>query len=297
MDNRKARDFVYTEQDFAKVRQLIYQRVGINLGPNKMEMVYSRLARRLRALAVSDMKSYLKRLEHADSPEWQEFVNALTTNLTAFFREAHHFEYLVSHLRKKPRGQTLKIWCCAASTGEEPYSIVIALLDAFGTDYRFEFVATDVDTNALQTAKTGVYDLERLKGMDNGMVARYFMKGTGRNAGFARVKPLLSDRVDFQPLNLLAANWQVPNALDIIFCRNVFIYFDKATQTNILQRFYQILNADGLLFAGHSESLLTVGSMFQSIGRTVYRATGQHHRSARGGVDDAASAQIAVGGS
>ncbi|WP_416399070.1 CheR family methyltransferase [Allohahella sp. A8] len=275
MSNRKARDFEYTEQDFEKVRQLIYQRVGINLGPNKMEMVYSRLSRRLRTLGVPDMKAYLQRLERADSSEWQEFVNALTTNLTAFFREAHHFEYLVSHLRKKARGQKVKLWCCAASTGEEPYSIVIALLDAFGTDYPFELVATDVDTNALQAARNGVYDLERLKGMDDAMVAKYFMKGVGKNAGLARVKNVLADRVTFAPLNLLSGGWKVPDALDIIFCRNVFIYFDKETQGTVLQRFHRILKSDGLLFAGHSESLLTVGAMFQSIGRTVYKPTAQ----------------------
>src|SRR5512139_404519 len=170
-DNTKL--FEFTPRDFARVRALIYRQAGISLGESKQEMVYSRLARRLRAKGLNSFGEYLDSLESgADSDEWEAFTNALTTNLTSFFREAHHFPILAEHMRamKGP----LSVWCSASSTGEEPYSIAMTLCEAFGTlTPPVSIVATDIDTNVLQTAENGVYPLERIEKMAPDRVKRF----------------------------------------------------------------------------------------------------------------------------
>jgi len=266
----KTREFAYEDQDFARARDLIYRRAGIHLRENKAEMVYSRLSRRVRKLGLASIKDYLALLEKSDGEEWQSFINALTTNLTAFFREAHHFERLVEHVQQHQIPQ-LRVWSCAASTGEEPYSIAITLYDALGPDYPFEVIGTDVDTDALATARAGIYGMDRVKALPRALLQKYFLKGKGRNAGKARIKPAIARRVRFEPMNLLAPKWVVTDTVDIIFCRNVFIYFDTGTQGRILTRFHRLLDKKGLLFAGHSESLLAASDLFKSQGKTVFR--------------------------
>ncbi|MDX1590104.1 MAG: CheR family methyltransferase [Oleiphilaceae bacterium] len=267
----RQREFLYQKEDFQRVKKLIYDRAGIHLRDNKMEMVYSRLSRRLRALKLNSIKVYLDQLEAAsEGEEWQSFINALTTNLTSFFREAHHFERLAEHVRQRGP-EPLRVWCCAASTGEEPYTIAMTLLDALGPDFPFEVIATDVDTDALATARAGVYGMDRVKGLSPELLKRHFLKGKGRNAGKVRIKPVLARRVSFHPTNLLDSRWQVEDSVDVIFCRNVFIYFDTQTQGRILQRFHRLLVPEGLLFAGHSESLMGASNLFRSLGKTVFR--------------------------
>ncbi|WP_420997222.1 CheR family methyltransferase [Cupriavidus sp. 30B13] len=262
------RDFLLTERDFEKIRAMIHRRAGISLGSHKREMVYSRLARRLRTLQLTDFGTYLAMLEADDrSDEWEFFTNSLTTNLTSFFREAHHFPLLAEHAKKI--GRPYSVWCSAASTGEEPYSIAITLAEALG-DRAGTVLATDIDTQVLAKARAGVYTAEQVSKLSAERLKRFFLKGTGQRAGAVKVKPDLAGTIDFQPLNLLAPDWGIREKFDAIFCRNVMIYFDKPTQGRILERFVPLLKPHGLLFAGHSENFSYVTRAFQLRGQTVY---------------------------
>jgi chemotaxis protein methyltransferase CheR len=262
--------FDFTARDFARVRALIYKQAGISLSESKLEMVYSRLARRLRARNMNTFEEYLDDLESGrNSEEWEAFTNALTTNLTSFFREAHHFPILAEHARKVKA--PLSIWCSAASTGEEPYSIAMTMCEAFGTlTPPVSIVATDIDTNVLETASNGVYPVERIEKMAQDRVKRFFQRGKGGNAGMVRVRPELRQLITFKPLNLLAGSWPLSGPFDVIFCRNVMIYFDKPTQARILARFVPLMKPDGLLFAGHSENFMYASDALKLRGKTVY---------------------------
>lgn len=268
----EAREFDFSDRDFKRVCDLIHQRVGIALAPAKRDMVYGRLSRRLRALGLHSFRDYLDRLENEGGDEWQAFTNALTTNLTAFFREPHHFERLREDLQARAGRGPLKLWSCAASTGEEPYSMAITACEAFGTlTPPVRILATDVDTAVLATAAAGVYPLERIAGLDEAMRKKYFQRGTGPNEGKCRVVPALRQMIDFQQLNLLAPRYDVDGPFVGLFCRNVMIYFDKPTQRAILSRLAPHLSADGLLYTGHSENYLHASDIIQPCGRTLYR--------------------------
>lgn len=272
-DLSKGREFSFNTGDFERVRKLIYAHAGISLSPVKQDMVYSRLARRLRALNILSFGEYLDSLErNQNSPEWEKFVNSLTTNLTSFFREPHHFPILADALKKlSAQRRPIKIWCCAASTGEEPYSIAITVVEALGDRAKdVSIIATDIDTSVLEVAKKAIYPVERFEKMSPERLRRFFLKGTGTQDGYVCVRPELRQLVEFHQLNLLGASWGIRGPLDIIFCRNVMIYFDKPTQYSILSRFAPMLNPDGLMFAGHSESFLHASDLFKSLGRTVY---------------------------
>lgn len=265
------REFVFTEKDFERVCRLIYEHAGISLKSSKQDMVYSRLARRLRANGINNFRDYLVLLESDNKVEWEAFVNSLTTNLTSFFREPHHFPMLAEHAVKQKGRHPLSLWCSAASTGEEPYSMAMTMVDAFGSfTPPVSIVATDVDTNVLAKAEAGVYPVERVEKLAAGVVKRFFLKGTGAQSGFVRVRPELRAMITFRPLNLLSNSWPIRGPLDAIFCRNVMIYFDKETQLKILERFAPLLQPDGLLFAGHSENFHNAAHLFQLRGKTVY---------------------------
>lgn len=265
------REFSFSTADFERVRKLIYQHAGISLSPVKQDMVYSRLARRLRATGKNTFAEYLDMLERGGSSEWEGFVNSLTTNLTSFFREPHHFPIFAEHLQKLGSKRPVRVWCSAASTGEEPYSIAMTVLETFGANAsHVSIVASDLDTNVLATAQKGVYPIERVEKMSPDRLKRFFLKGSGSQEGYVSVRPELKRLIEFQQLNLLEANWRVRGPLDVIFCRNVMIYFDKPTQYKILSRFAPMLQPDGLMFAGHSESFLHAADLFKSLGKTVY---------------------------
>ena len=271
MSTAQAREFEFTAADFERVRKLIHEHAGIALSGAKQDMVYSRLARRLRAVGDKTFAQYLARLERGDRREWETFVNSLTTNLTAFFREGHHFETLAQHLAKRAERRPLRIWCSAASTGEEPYSIAMTAVDAFNSfTPPVSILASDLDTSVLAQGEAGIYPQERVDKLPRETVARFFQKGANAQAGMVRVRPELQRLIAFKRINLLEASWPVQGPLDAIFCRNVMIYFDKPTQYRILQRFLPLLREDGLLFAGHSESFLHAGDLFRPLGRTVY---------------------------
>jgi chemotaxis protein methyltransferase CheR len=270
-----AREYSFTRSDFERVRKMIYARAGISLNESKQNMVYSRLSRRLRSLGMDSFSTYLDRLDSDatfDAREAQDFVNALTTNLTAFFREPHHFPVLADYLRAKGGG--LRLWCSAASTGEEPYSIAMTMIEALGANTGARLLATDIDTNVLATAGRGVYRLDSARQSGEDRLKKFFLRGSGANDGMVRVKPELPKLIQFAPLNLLDGNWPAVKAfapaLDVIFCRNVMIYFDKPTQRQILDRFAQVLRPGGLLFIGHSENFTDHREHFALRGKTVY---------------------------
>jgi chemotaxis protein methyltransferase CheR len=269
------KEFLFTPADFERIRAMLYKHSGIKLNDSKMDMVYSRLARRLRATGLKTFQDYLAKVEQQQDEEWETFINSLTTNLTAFFREPHHFPLLKTHvlnLRKRP----LRIWCSAASTGEEPYTIAMSMVEAFNS-YKpsVEIIATDIDTNVLNKAKAGIYPMDRVEKLPQDVIKRFFLKGSGTNSNNVKVRKELCDLISFRQLNLLDNDWPVKGAFDVIFCRNVMIYFDKDTQYKILKRFAPLLEPHGLLFAGHSESLHHAADLFKLRGQTVYELAPQ----------------------
>ena len=270
------RAFAFDDRDFRRVCRLIRERAGIDLGPHKRDMVYSRLVRRVRLHGLDSFGEYLDLLEADPEAEAQAFVNALTTNLTSFFREAHHFSALAEQLRGHAPargGGPLTIWCCAASTGEEPWSLAITACEAFGTlTPPVRILATDIDTNVLQTAARGVYPLERISALSLPQKRQFFQRGSGPNAELCRVRPQLQALVEFRPLNLLAADYGLRGGYTAVFCRNVMIYFDKPTQHQVLSRITPLLAPGGLIYAGHSESFTHASDVVRPCGRTIYRA-------------------------
>ena len=266
-----AREFVFTEQDFDRIRQLIYVRAGIALTPNKRDMVYSRLARRLRQTGIRTFSEYLHLLEQGMPTELEAFTNSLTTNLTAFFREEHHFPLLQEFLRPRLRQSSINIWCSASSTGEEAYSIAMSVAELCGAiPNNVKILASDLDTNVLDKARQGLYTLERLEKVPEPLARKYFIRGGRVPEGYAQVRPELQAMLIFRQINLLDASWPMRGPFDAIFCRNVMIYFDKPTQYKILGKFAPLMLADGLLFAGHSESFHHATDLFKSRGKTVF---------------------------
>ncbi|HUL92221.1 MAG TPA: CheR family methyltransferase [Burkholderiales bacterium] len=277
-------EFAFTDEDFERVRGLIHQHAGIALSDSKRQLVYSRLGRRLRARSLASFRDYLEILESDDAEEWEAFTNALTTNLTSFFREEHHFPILAAHL-KRVKGRQLVLWCTACSTGEEPYSMAITAAEAFDTlTPPVRILASDVDTNVLAKAEAGIYPMDRFERMPPERLRRFFLKGSGPNAGHVKIRPEIAGLVTFRQVNLLHDNWPMRGPLDAIFCRNVMIYFDKATQYSILKKFVPLLANDGLFFAGHSENFIHAADLFRLRGKTVYELSQkvrQQHASAR----------------
>jgi chemotaxis protein methyltransferase CheR len=269
-DDMQGREFVWTNSDFEHVQKLIYQRAGISLHDGKHAMVYSRLSRRLRETGHQSFKDYLRWLESTDGPEWQEFVNALTTNLTSFFREGHHFQILGDYLKSDKFSGGCKIWCSAASTGEEPYSIAMTAVEALGSTKNFSLAASDIDSKVLHAAAQGVYRADALKGIDQGRLQRFFLRGKGGNTGMARVKPELREKIDFLMVNLIKNDWPFRDPFDVVFCRNVMIYFDAATQRQVLERIHKVMKPGGLLFVGHAENFSDSRDLFALKGKTVY---------------------------
>lgn len=270
------REFAFTDADFRSISQLVTQKTGIRISDSKRHMVYSRLARRLRALGLPDFSSYLERVASDDSGEEStRLVNALTTNLTAFFREPHHFDYLANdYLPKRAAGagrRRLRIWCAGCSSGEEPYSVAMTVAESLRDFEHWDVrvLATDLDSDMVARGKAGIYPESRVRRVGNEQLRRWFLRGTGRNTGHYRVKPELAKMVAFRQLNLLEA-WPFRGRFDLIFCRNVVIYFDKTIQRRLFERFANVLVDDGRLFIGHSETLFKVSTRFRALGQTIY---------------------------
>jgi len=264
----QGREFLWSDADFGRIKSLIYKKAGISLHDGKHAMVYSRISRRLRETGHGSFKDYLDGLEHHNGAEWQEFINALTTNLTAFFREQHHFTILDEMLRAEPN-RNWRIWCSAASTGEEPYSIAMTALEALGPRGSFHIDNSDVDTKVLATAARGVYKAEGVKGLSPEQKQRFFLRGKGDNTGLMRAKPELQKNMAFQAVNLIQ-DLPFRDPFDVVFCRNVMIYFDSATQRQVLERIHRVMKPGGRLFVGHAENFSDAHNLFELRGKTVY---------------------------
>jgi len=262
-------EFSFSRADFDRVRELIYKHAGISLHDGKHAMVYSRLSRRLRETGHTSFSAYLQSLEASNSAqEWQEFVNCLTTNLTSFFREEHHFHSLAEDV-KTVQARPLRIWCCAASTGEEPYSIAMTCNEALGSTSQLQLICSDIDTNVLNTARKGVYSADA-RGLSPQRLKAFFLRGTGANAGRMRVKPELQRGIEFRALNLMDQQWSLGEPFHMVFCRNVMIYFDAPTQRKVLERIHRVMRPGGLLYVGHSENFTEARDLFRLRGKTIY---------------------------
>jgi len=266
----QSKEFVWVDTDFNRVQQMIHRRAGISLHDGKHAMVYSRLSRRLRETGHESFNDYLDWVESSEGPEWQEFINALTTNLTSFFREHHHYHILRDHLLSKNNKNQWNLWCCAASTGEEPYSILITMLEALGPNESFKLIASDIDSKVLSAAAQGIYRLDGLKNISDSQLHKFFLRGRGQNSGMARIKPEVRRHVEFMVVNLIANAWPFNNSFDIVFCRNVMIYFDNSTQRQVLERIHRVMVPGGLLFVGHAENFNESRDLFLLRGKTVY---------------------------
>lgn len=267
-----SKEFRYEQADYERVSRNLYRIAGINLGDTRKEMVYSRLTRELRRLKLDSVGDYLDYLDHAGEDEWTRFVNILTTNLTSFFRERHHFRILVEQVL--PAAPTpARIWSCGCASGEEPYSIAIACQEYAGeSGVSATILATDINTVVLQGAARGVYEKEKVEGLEPALLKKYFWNGDGGYSGLVKVKDVLKRNVQFRMLNLMQPSWSIDGTFDAIFCRNVMIYFDKDTQYRILQRFVPLLRQPhGRLFAGHSEAFFNAKDLFTPMGATTYR--------------------------
>lgn len=265
------REFAWTSADFSRVQSLIYKHAGISLHDGKHAMVYSRVSRRLRETGHESFDAYLDWLErHGDAHEWQQFVNALTTNLTAFFRENHHFDFLAQLLKTKPANTPWKVWCSAASTGEEPYSIVMTALESLGAQANFKLTASDIDSKVLATGAHAVYRMESVKNLSQERLKRFFLRGKQSNAGMVRIKPELQRMIDFIQVNLIRDDWPFKEPFDVVFCRNVMIYFDAATQRKVLEKIHRFMKPGGTLFVGHAENFSDSRDLFVLKGKTIY---------------------------
>tara|TARA_Y100000296_G_scaffold12705_1_gene14721 strand:+ start:765 stop:1595 length:831 start_codon:yes stop_codon:yes gene_type:complete len=262
------REFAFEKADFKNVQKMLFKKAGINLSDAKEAMVYSRLARRIRARNLRSFNEYLALVNKSES-ELEQFINALTTNLTSFFREPHHFTALADYLRQH---NVTNIWCAASSTGEEPYSIAMVVAETFGSfKTPVKIIASDIDSKVLAKARAGVYPLASIAKIPQHRQKQFFHKGKGANEGKVKVVDELRDMVQFKKLNLTDAKWDVKGPIDVIFCRNVMIYFDKPTQLKVLQKMVGMLKPSGLYMAGHSENFNMYTNLVRPVGKTIYR--------------------------
>lgn len=268
-----------SDAEFKKFSDLIFEKTGIFLKAEKKELLNARLGKRLRACQINSFKEYFQYLINDHSgEELIEFINSVSTNFTCFFREANHFSFLTSTAlpallqdsAKKKREITL--WSAACSSGEEPYTLTMVMDDFFAAHpgWRWRIMATDISTRVLAQAQTGVYTGDRIEKVPQAFLRKYFQKGVGRSAGYVKVKDAYRSLVSFQRFNLMDSfPWH--ETIDIIFCRNVMIYFNRETQQALVEKFYQCLAPGGYLFIGHSESITGINHKFTQIEASTYR--------------------------
>jgi chemotaxis protein methyltransferase CheR len=271
-----SREFPFSDAEFAFVRELVEQHAAIKLPDTKRQMVYGRLVRRLRELRLGSFAEYVALLrDDAGGPEFVNLINAVTTNLTSFFREKHHFDVLrekviPEFVTRNSAKRSLRIWSAGCSTGEEPYSIAMTVLDCLPAGWDFKILATDIDTKVLATASAGVYGEDRIRSLPDTLKRRGFLRGRGESSDKVRVRPEFQQPISFKQLNLMEA-WPMRGQFDFIFCRNVVIYFDKPTQQRLFDRFADQLVDDGYVFLGHSETMHNLTTRFRLLGQTVYQ--------------------------
>ncbi len=271
------REFEFNDRHFNWIAEQVKEKAGIALTDKKKDLVYGRLARRLRKLNINSFDSYCRLLEQDSGEELVEFINSITTNLTSFYREAHHFEYLTDTslkylLKARASERRLRIWSAGCSTGEEPYTIAITLRETMPNieDWDVKILATDIDTNVLNTAREGIYRADKATGLSEEHIKKWFLKPSTGDNNLIKAGPKLKELITFKQLNLMQA-WPMKGQFDVLFCRNVVIYFDKDTQRVLFDRFANILKDDGYMFLGHSESLYKVTDRFSLLGKTIHQ--------------------------
>ena len=271
------KEFHFSDKEFKFISKLVGERTGIVLSDAKRQMVYGRLSRRLRKLKLNKFSEYCDLLTSGHESELIELTNAITTNLTAFFRENHHFEYLKKTIlpeliRKNADTKRLRIWSAGCSSGEEAYSIAMCVREALPatSGWDVKILATDLDSNMVQHGKEGIYATERVEGLSKSRIKKWFKFGKGENIDKVRISKDLRDMITFKELNLMES-WPIKGPFDFMFCRNVVIYFNKKTQQELFDRYADLLAADAHLFIGHSESLNKVTDRFELIGNTIYQ--------------------------
>jgi len=273
------KEFNFSYVHFQKIRDIVTAHSGIVLTDAKQNMVYSRLVRRLRRTGLKSFDDYCELLEDTTHVEFTHFVNAITTNLTSFFRENHHFEILTKHvlpklLEKKASNKRLRIWSAGCSTGMEAYSLAIVIKEFMQDkpNWDIKILATDLDTNVIETAANGIYDIDRITGVSEQRFNTWFRQGSGEHSQKVKISKQLKSMISFKPLNLLQP-FPFSGPMDIIFCRNVVIYFDKNTQRLLFENFANIHDKNGYLFIGHAESLYNVTNRYKLLHNTVYQKT------------------------
>lgn len=269
-----------TEAEFQQLRAFIHAHTGIALSDHKRALVYARLAKRLRHHHLDSFADYYALLTEQDptGDELVEMINCITTNKTDFFREAHHFRFLTDHVFPQVRARAggsrrLRLWSAGTASGEEAYTIAMTVREAFPAHETWDIrvLATDIDTRVLAHAEAGEYTAEQAARIPDAMLHRYFYHGEGENAGQVQAKQMLKDLIRFRRLNLMDETWPMRGPFDVIFCRNVIIYFDRATQRRLIERFTQLLTPGGYLFLGHSESLIDAGAKLRHMSQSVYQ--------------------------
>ena len=277
------REFNFERRHFDFIAGMLYRLAGISLAPHKIEMMYSRLARRLRELNLKDFDAYCALVEsEKGEPEIRFLVNALTTNLTSFFREHLHFDHLAkSALAAVKTSQVhsgqprLRIWSAGCSSGPEPYTIAMVLCSTIPDIRRWDarILATDIDTHMVDTARRGVYAADSAKTIPTELRDRFVKRSRDGGEPEITMAEDLRRLITFKPLNLLEP-WPMKGPFDAIFCRNVLIYFDRPGRTAVIEKFASLLPEGGFLYLGHSESLYGVSGSFSQVGATIYRRTG-----------------------
>jgi len=274
--DRTAREFEFSDRHFSKISAFVTAHTGILLPPAKKDMVYSRLSKHVRKLFQGSFDTFCDAIENGDDEIKELLINAITTNLTAFFREKHHFDYLKQYvfpelMLKNKTTKRIRIWSAGCSTGEEPYSLAICLHEFFRDkkDWDVKVLATDLDANVLEQAASGIYAIERLTQFSENEKKSWFTRGKV-NTDLVKVKSFLQNYIVFKRLNLLHT-FPMRGPFDVIFCRNVIIYFDKATQRDLFHRFAEKILPGGYMFIGHSETLFNISEQFVSVGNTIYR--------------------------
>ncbi len=270
----KEREFKFTAEDFNILRKLSNDHSGIQVPDERFDMFYSRLSKRVRKLGLSNFKEYCQYLHNHHDDEFTDFINAITTNLTSFFREQHHFDYLrdvviPELLVRNKSTKQIRVWSAGCSTGEEPYSVAMTLLENLPAGWNTQILATDLDTNVLQTASDGIYTQDRIADLSPDVLKRWFMRSKS-SPDYVKVKPELQEIIQFKQLNLMQ-DWGMQTLFDVIFCRNVLIYFDRETKTTLAKRYAKMLASKSWLFIGHSESLNQICNEFELVATTSYR--------------------------
>jgi chemotaxis protein methyltransferase CheR len=273
-------DMQLTDKDFNKYREIVYKEAGIKLNDSKKALLQARLTRRLRTLKIDEFSEYLDYLMENYEEEKVNFINCITTNKTEFFRESKHFDFMTEKALPEFVNmgiKEIKIWSAGCSTGEEPYTTAITLQEYFEnkTKPEIKILATDIDTQVLDKAKEGIYASDIIEDIPVDILKKYFYKGKAGNEGLFKVKDNLKNMITFLRLNLLDEAYPMKGQFDIIFCRNVIIYFDRETQKKLFNKFSRYLAGHGYLFLGHSENISAISDDFTLIGNTIYKKTSE----------------------